>query len=84
MCLYSQSPQVCKSVCRVLTSLTTALVGVECTTHHPGSGGVADVVSVTMPLLSIKHLAVAIFHQRGTSRFFVRESVELFIEHSGR
>jgi len=27
---------------------------------HPGSRGVADIVSVTMPLLSIKDLAVAI------------------------
>jgi len=42
-----------------------SLDGVECTAHHPGSGGVADIVSVTMPLLSIKNLAVAIFHQSG-------------------
>ena len=37
-----------------------SLGGVECTAHHPGSRGVADIVSVTMPLLSIKDLAVAI------------------------
>jgi len=37
-----------------------SLGGVECTAHHPGSRGVADSVSVTMPLLSIKDLAVAI------------------------
>ena len=34
--------------------------GVECTANHPGSRGVADIVSVTMRLLSIKDLAVAI------------------------
>jgi len=33
---------------------------VKCTAHHPGSRGVADIVSVTMPLLSIKEFAVAI------------------------
>jgi len=60
----------------------------------------ADIVSVTMPLLSIEDLAVAIFHQnwgllrmthcyinkgRNQSRLFVRERVELFIiELSGR
>jgi len=37
-----------------------SLGGVECTANHPGSRGVADIVSVTMPLLSIKDLAVAI------------------------
>jgi len=37
-----------------------SLDGVECTAHHPGSGGVEDIVSVTMPVLSIKDLAVAI------------------------
>jgi len=37
-----------------------SLGGVECTPHHPGSRGVADIMSVTMPLLSIKDLAVAI------------------------
>ena len=43
-----------------------SLGGVECTAHHPGSRGVADIiVSVTMPLLSIKDLAVAIFRQSG-------------------
>jgi len=30
--------------------------GVECTAHHRGSRGVADIMSVTMPLLSIKDL----------------------------
>jgi len=34
--------------------------GVECTAHHPGSRGVADIVSVTMPLMSIKDFAVAV------------------------
>ena len=29
-------------------------------TNHPGSRGVANIVSVTMPLLSVKDLAVAI------------------------
>jgi len=38
---------------------------VECTANHPGSRGVADSVSVTMPLLSIKDLAVAIFTGAG-------------------
>jgi len=32
----------------------------KCTDHHPGSRGVADIMSVTMPLLSIKDLVVAI------------------------
>jgi len=40
--------------------------------HHLGSGGVADIVSVTMPLLNIKDLAVA------------RERVELLIAFCGR
>ena len=31
----------------------------SCTAHHPGTGGVADIVSVTMPLLSIKDLVAA-------------------------
>jgi len=38
---------------------------VECTAHHPGSRGVADIVSVTMSLLSIKNLAVAISTRAG-------------------
>ena len=42
-----------------------SLGGVECTAHHPGSRGVADIVSVTMPLLSIKDLAVAISTRAG-------------------
>ena len=37
-----------------------SLGGVECTAHRPGSRGVSDIVSVTVPLLSIKDLAVAI------------------------
>ena len=37
----------------------------ECTAHHRGSRGVADIVSVTMPLLSIKDLAVAISTRAG-------------------
>jgi len=28
----------------------------ECTDHHPGSRGMADIMSVTMPLLSIEDL----------------------------
>jgi len=32
-----------------------SLGGVECSAQHPGSGGVADIVSVIMPLLSIKN-----------------------------
>jgi len=64
--LYSQSPQACKSVCRAPTWLTTALMEwtSECTAHHPGSGVVPGIMSITMPLLSIKDLAVAI-HQSG-------------------
>ena len=42
-----------------------SLGGVECTAHHPGSRGVADIVSVTMSLLSIKDLAVAISTRAG-------------------
>ena len=42
-----------------------SLGGVECTAHHPGSRGVADIMSVTMPLLSIKDLAVAISTRAG-------------------
>jgi len=33
--------------------------------NYPGSRGVADIVSVTMPLLSIKDLAVAISTRAG-------------------
>jgi len=50
---------------------------VECTAHHPGSRGVADIVSVTVLLLSIEDLAVK---GRNRSRLFVRERVELLIE----
>ena len=42
-----------------------SLGGVECTARHPGSRGVADIVSVTMPLLSIKDPAVAISTRAG-------------------
>ena len=42
-----------------------SLGGVECTAHHPGSRGVADIVSVTMPLLSIKDFAVAVSTRAG-------------------
>jgi len=68
-----------------------SLGGVECTAHHPGSRGVADNGSVTMPLLSIKRPCSCYFppewgllrmtHRR--SRLFVRERVELLIELSG-
>ena len=45
----------------LLPSPTDSSLGeVECTAHHPGSRGMADIVSVTMPQLSIKDLAVAI------------------------
>ena len=37
----------------------------EYTAHHPGSRGVAGIVSVTMSLLSIKDLAVAISTRAG-------------------
>ena len=61
-------------------------------------GAWLDIVSVTMPLLSIKDLAVAISTRvgpaeddhcytnkgRNRSRLFVRERVELLIEPSGR
>ena len=42
-----------------------SLGGVEYTAYHPGSRGVVDVVSVTVPLLSIKDLAVAVPPERG-------------------
>ena len=45
--------------------MDNSLGGVECTAHHPGSRGVADIVSVTMPLLSIRDLAVAISTRAG-------------------
>jgi len=38
---------------------------VESAAHHPGSRGVADIMSITMPLLSIKDLAVAISIRAG-------------------
>ena len=42
-----------------------SLGGVDCTAHHPDSRGVADNMSVTMSLLSIKDLAVAISSRAG-------------------
>jgi len=48
------------------TDLADNILGaVECTAYHPGSRGVADIVSVTMPLLSIKDPAVAISTRAG-------------------
>jgi len=44
-----------------------SLGGVECSAYHPGSRGVADIVSVTMPLLSIKDFAVAISTREGSA-----------------
>ena len=38
-----------------------SLGGVECTAHHPGSRGVADIVSVTMPLLGKNAIFLALF-----------------------
>ena len=40
-----------------------SLGGVECTAYHPGSRSVADIVSVTMPLLSIKRPCSCYFYQ---------------------
>ena len=49
----------------IATDLADNSLGrVGCTTRHPGSSGVADIVSVTMPL-RIKDLAVAIFTRAG-------------------
>jgi len=42
-----------------------SLDGVECTVHHSDSRGVAGVMSITIPLLSIKDLAVGPFHKNG-------------------
>ena len=53
LCLYHQSPQAFKPVCRAPDLADNSLDGVECTEHHPSSGCVADIVSVTMCLLSI-------------------------------
>jgi len=49
----------------VLLQFSSILDGVEFTPINPGSGGVAGIMSVTMPLLSITDLAVATFHQSG-------------------
>ena len=54
LCLYSQAPQAYKPICRADLA-DSSLDGVE---HHPGSRVMADIVSVTMTLLSIKDLAV--------------------------
>jgi len=75
-----------------------SLDGVECTAYHPGSGGMAGIMSVIMSLLSIKDLIVAIFHQSGGLRRTIdpplykygsklvqgvcRDRVKLLIEHS--
>ena len=68
-CLFSHTSLKAqyKSSTLSLTDLAdNSLGGVECTAHHPGSRGVADIVSVTMPLLSIKVLAeLCYFHQSG-------------------
>ena len=40
-----------------------SLGGVECIAHHPGSRAWLHIVSVTLPLLSIKDLTAAIFYQ---------------------
>ena len=53
------------STLSLTNSLDRSLGGVECTAHHPASRGVADIMSVTMPLLSIKDLAVAISTRAG-------------------
>ena len=54
------------STCNFGTDLAdNSLGGVECTANHPGSRGVADIVSVTMHLLNIKDLAVAISTRAG-------------------
>ena len=69
ICLSVCCLSICLSVCLciyVSTDLAdNSLSGVECTAHHPGSRGVADIVTVTMPLLSIYDLAVAISTRAG-------------------
>jgi len=68
---------------------------VECTAHHPGSRGMADIVSVTCAPVEYKRPCSCSFHQsracwgwptagRNWSRLFVRERVELLIELSRR
>ena len=56
----SQSPQACKPV-HTPTLVDNSLDEVESTAHYPGSTSVADNMSVAMPLLSMKDLAVATF-----------------------
>ena len=51
---------------KVTTWLTTAFVEWNALLTILAPGAWLDFVSVTMPLLSIKDLAVAIFHQSGT------------------
>jgi len=58
-------PSSIKSSTLSLTRPDNSLGGVECNSHHPGSRGVADIMSVTMPLSSIKDLAVAISTRAG-------------------
>ena len=62
--------------------LDNSLDGVECPANHPGCGGVADILSVTMPLLSVKHLLRRMTHSyncQDQSKLFGRR-VELLIE----
>ena len=62
----SQKAQLRAPLSPLQTDLAdNSLGGVECTAHHPGSRGVADIVSVTMPLLNITDLAVAISTRAG-------------------
>jgi len=72
-----------------------SLGGVECTAHHPGSGGMADIVSVTCnapveyrrpcscyfpPESGLLRMTHRYINKgRNQSRLFVRERVELFI-----
>jgi len=61
-----QSTVVLREPIQTTDLADNSLGAVECTAHYPGSRGVADIVSVTMPLLSIKDLAVnCYFHQSG-------------------
>jgi len=60
MFVLNHLPSSIKSSTLSLTKPNKSLGGVECTAHHPGSRGMADIMSVTMPLLRIKDLAVAI------------------------
>jgi len=50
---------------RAFWEADNSLDGVECTAYHSGSRGVADIMLLTMPLLSIKDLAVASFTRAG-------------------